>query len=80
MAYLHDLEVAEAHWRQGIGHDLTTAFAWAASQRGASKMFLTTGEANAAARGLYISLGARLAQQGPTVNYWFELPLATGLP
>lgn len=43
--------------------------------RGASKMFLTTGEANRPARALYDALGGGLAEQGPTVNYWFLLPL-----
>jgi hypothetical protein len=36
-------------------------------------MFLTTGEANAPARALYDSMGGGLADQGPTVNYWFLL-------
>jgi hypothetical protein len=30
-------------------------------------------EANTAARRLYESMGAGLATQGPTVNYWFAL-------
>ncbi|WP_433223330.1 hypothetical protein ACQP00_25850 [Dactylosporangium sp. CS-047395] len=33
-----------------------------------------TGADNAAARRLYESMGAGLATQGPTVNYWFHLP------
>ena len=49
-------------------------FARSASERGASKMFITTGEASAAGQ-LYDSLGGGLAEQGPTVNYWFRLPL-----
>ena len=76
MAYIHELEVADGHRQRGIGRDLMQAFAHAADQRGASKMFLTTGEANAAARALYDSLGGGLAEQAPTVNYWFRLPLA----
>jgi hypothetical protein len=43
---------------------------------GATKMFLTTGEGNTAARHLYESMGAGPATQGPTVNYWFLLPAA----
>jgi hypothetical protein len=38
-------------------------------------MFLTTGGANRPARALYDALGGGLAEQGPTVNYWFLLPL-----
>jgi ribosomal protein S18 acetylase RimI-like enzyme len=75
MAYLHELEVAEVHRRGGVGADLLRAFAWAVGDRGASKMFLSTGEANTAARRLYESLGGRPAEQGPTVSYWFGLPL-----
>jgi hypothetical protein len=36
-------------------------------------MFLTTGEDNTAARSLYEAMGGGLAEQGPTVNYWFLL-------
>ena len=49
------------------------AFMRAGAQAGATTMFLTTGEANAAARALYDSLGGGLATEGPTVNYWFRL-------
>ncbi|GAA1642860.1 hypothetical protein J3R03_003885 [Actinoplanes couchii] len=41
---------------------------------------MEAGEANAAARGLYESMGAGLATQGPTVNYWFALPPAASGP
>lgn len=75
MAYLRELEVAEWHRQRGNGRDLMLAFARVAGYRGAAKIFLTTGEANTAARTLYDSLGRGLAEQGPTVNYWFELPL-----
>ena len=43
MAYVHELEVAEQHWRRGIGRALMLAFLGAARQRGATKVFLTTG-------------------------------------
>lgn len=73
MAYLHDLEVL-ADWRgRGIGRQLMEAFMATVSSRGASKMFLNTGVDNLAARRLYESLGGRLAEQGPTVSYWFHL-------
>jgi hypothetical protein len=52
----------------------------AGAELGAGKMFLTTGEANAAARRLYESMGAGLATQGPTVNYWFALPPTSAGP
>lgn len=73
MMYLHELEVAEAFRRRGIARALVEAFIEVGRALGASKMFLTTGEANAAARALYEQLGAGLAAQGPTVSYWFQL-------
>ena len=77
MAHLHDLVVAEGHRRRGIARQLVRAFAASAGRRGATTMFLTTGEGNLAARALYDSLGGGLAAQGPTVQYWFPLPLGT---
>lgn len=71
--YLHQLEVVEGQRRQGIGRALLVAFMRAGAQAGATTMFLTTGEVNAAARALYDSLGGGLAVPGPTVNYWFRL-------
>jgi ribosomal protein S18 acetylase RimI-like enzyme len=73
MLYLHQLEVAVEHRRRGIGRQLLRAFMAAGLEAGAVKMFLTTGAANAAARSLYESMGGGLAEQGPTVNYWFRL-------
>jgi ribosomal protein S18 acetylase RimI-like enzyme len=73
MLYVHQLEVAESHRRRDVGRDLLRAFMGAGAKAGATKMFLTTGEANVAARSLYESLGGGLATQGPTVNYWFLL-------
>jgi ribosomal protein S18 acetylase RimI-like enzyme/adenylylsulfate kinase-like enzyme len=73
MLYLHRLDVAQEHRRQGIGRALLHQFMAAGARAGAAKMFLTTGEANAPARALYESLGGGPAAQGPTVNYWFRL-------
>jgi ribosomal protein S18 acetylase RimI-like enzyme len=73
MLYVHQLEVAESHRRQGIGRALLTEFMTAGRSAGATKMFLTTGAGNSAARALYDSPGGGLATQGPTVNYWFLL-------
>ena len=50
------------------------ALAHAADEPGASKIRLTAGEANAAARALYESLGGASRSKGPTVNYRFGLP------
>jgi ribosomal protein S18 acetylase RimI-like enzyme len=80
MLYLHNLEVTETCRRQGIGRGLLRSFIEAGAQLGASKMFLITGEANRAARNLYESMGAGLAEQGPTVNYWFLLSPAPSAP
>lgn len=77
MLYLHNLEVAERYRRQGIGRGLLRSFIRAGTQLGASRMFLVTGAENRAARSLYESMGAGLAAQGPTVNYWFLLSSAT---
>lgn len=73
MLYLHGLEVAEEHRRQGHGRALLEAFMSAGRSAGATKMFLSTAEANGPARRLYDSMGGGLAAQGPTVNYWFPL-------
>lgn len=73
MIYLHELEVAEPYRRRGIGRALVQSVIEAGRDLGATKMFLTTGEANLAARAPYEQLGAGLAAQGPTVNYWFPL-------
>lgn len=73
MIYLHDVEVDEPYRRQGVGRRLVEAFMDAGRRAGATKMFLTTGEANMLARRLYEDLGGGLAAQGPTVNYWFLL-------
>lgn len=78
MLYLHRLEVASEHRRQGIGRALLRAFMSAGAQAGATRMFLTTGQGNAPARALYESLGGGLAAQGPTVSYWFQLHRAAG--
>jgi ribosomal protein S18 acetylase RimI-like enzyme len=73
MLYLHSLEVAESCRRRGIGRGLLRSFMEAGVGLGAGKMFLITGEDNVAARRLYESMGAGLATQGATVNYWFRL-------
>ncbi len=73
MMYLHELEVAEAHRRKGLGRELLCAFMTEGSKVGATKMFLFTAADNVAARSLYESLGGGLASQGDTVNYWFRL-------
>ncbi len=54
-------------------NELVRTFMTAGAAAGATKMFLTTGADNAGARALYDSLGGGLAEQGPTVNYWFLL-------
>lgn len=73
MLYLHELEVAEADRRLRIGQRLLQVFMESGRSLGANKMFLTTSEANRAARRLYESVGGTRAEQGPTVNFWFQL-------
>lgn len=73
MVYLHQVEVAESHRRQGIARGLVTAFMAAGRELGAAKMFLTTGAYNTPAQKLYTSLGGGRATQGETENYWFLL-------
>jgi ribosomal protein S18 acetylase RimI-like enzyme len=73
MLYLHQLEVDEAYRRTGIGRRLLGAFMNEGARAGATKMFLTTGAGNSAARALYDGMGGGLASQGATVNYWFLL-------
>ncbi len=73
MLYLHDVEVDQPYRRQGVGRTLMDACMDAGRRAGASKMFLTTSEANMPARRLYEALGGGVAAQGPTVNYWFLL-------
>jgi hypothetical protein len=45
----------------------------AGARAGATKMFLTTGAENIAARSLYEAMGGGPASQGPIVSYWFLL-------
>lgn len=73
MVYLHQVEVAESHRRQGVGRGLVTAFMTSGREAGATKMFLTTGAYNTPAQNLYTSLGGGRATQGATENYWFLL-------
>jgi ribosomal protein S18 acetylase RimI-like enzyme len=69
MLCLHQLEVDEN--RVGIGRALFKAFMAAGTQAGATRLFLTTGAQNTAARSLYEAMGGGLASQGTTANYWF---------
>jgi ribosomal protein S18 acetylase RimI-like enzyme len=73
MLYLHALEVAKEHRRQGHGRALLEAFMAAGKSAGAAKMFLFAAEANLPARRLYDSIGGGLPAHGPTLNYWFPL-------
>lgn len=73
MAYLHELQVSKGERGRGHGRQLLQTFINAAQGARASRLFLSTGEANHAARSLYESLGGELPAQGATVNYWFPL-------
>lgn len=72
MVYIHDLEVASDYRRQGVGRGLMLAMIEAAKNRGATKLFLTTGTANLEARRLYETIGGQIADQGDTTSYWWE--------
>src|SRR4051812_5567119 len=73
MLYLHEIEVAEEHRRQGHGRGLLAAFMAAGSAARAAQMFLLTAGTNAPAQRLYESMGGGLARHGDTRNYWFVL-------
>jgi ribosomal protein S18 acetylase RimI-like enzyme len=64
MLYLHQLEVREPHRSEGIGRALLTAFMSTGKASGATKMFLTTGAENTAARALYDSVGGVSLRRG----------------
>lgn len=63
IAMLHALEVVPALRRQGSAHNILRAAAAWALDHGAVTLALVVTEANAAARGLYASLGMKLVGQ-----------------
>ncbi len=73
MVYLHELHVDESYRRHGIGRELIEVLIDLAANEGVSKIFLITSADNRPARALYESLGAQIADQGATVNYWWNL-------
>ena len=73
MIYLHELHVDENYRRHGIGRKLMETLIDLATTERITKIFLITGAENRPARALYESLGAQIADQGATVNYWWNL-------
>lgn len=71
-SYLHELDVAEPHRRQGIATMLVGAAMDLARRSGHQKFWLSTGGHNEIAQALYESLGGDRKPRGD-VNYWWEL-------
>lgn len=75
-SYLHQLHVAEAHRRRGVGRALVLDAMERARRAGSSRFWLSTGGHNTAAQALYDSLGGDRKPLGD-VNYWWQLDAPT---
>lgn len=70
--YVHELDVHQNWWRQGVASALITEAMTLARERGSSKFLLSTGEHNETAQALYESLGGDRKPLGD-VNHWRDL-------
>jgi ribosomal protein S18 acetylase RimI-like enzyme len=69
---LYQVDVVPGARRRGVATALVGEFLSVARAEGQAKMWLFTGEDNAAARGLYESLGGN-ASGTPHATYWWSL-------
>ena len=72
MLLLYEIEVVEAHRREGVGRALLDAFLDVGRREGHSKMWLLTGEDNEAAKSLYQSAGGTVTRDDVTYSWRFE--------
>ena len=75
MLYLHEIGVAEAFQRQGVGTALIHALKKACRERGIDRFFLFTAQSNAAANALYRKTGGSTGWEshGRDTAYFFDL-------
>ena len=74
MLYVHEIAVADAHQRRGIGTALLQALRAACAARGICRFFLFTPQANAAANALYRKCGGETGWEshGDDTAYYFQ--------
>ena len=75
MLYIHEVGVAEAYQRQGVGTRLMESLKEACRAEGCAKMFLITDQANEGANRLYQKIGGALGidSGGNDRMYWFAI-------
>lgn len=73
--YIHEVGVAQPYQKKGVGTGLICALKRACRERGVTKFFLWTDQANAGANALYRKCGGELGvdSHGNDRVYWFIL-------
>ena len=72
VTYLHELDVVEDLRRRGVATALVRRATALATERGSTRLWLSTGGHNEGAQALYESLDGVRKSEGD-VNYWWEL-------